>query len=86
MALDPAIVPTNAEENRAGQLNDIERRLRTIERGQATLQGGSGPPTTDPTTLREFTPHVDRTNRRLYVVVGDGVSAATHVWRYTALT
>lgn len=79
MPLDPAVVVTDESEKRAGQLNDIERRLRNLERGQPTIQGGDGPPTADPATLREFTPYVDRTNRRLYIVVGA-------VWRYTALT
>lgn len=86
MPLDPAIVLTDENEKRVNQVTDLERRLRNVERGQATQQGGDGPPTTDPTTLREFTRYVDRTNRRDYVVVGDGTSPTTHVWRYAALT
>lgn len=79
MPIDPAIVTTDETEKRAGQLADLDRRLRNLERGQSTIQVANGAPSASAATLREGTPYVDRTNNRLYVVVN-----AT--WKSVALT
>lgn len=79
MPLDPALIATDPAAKAAGQIADLERRLRNLERGQATIQTGDGAPTVSAATMRDGTPYLDETNSRLYVVVNS-------VWKYAALT
>lgn len=82
MPLDPRATESNEPGVRAAaRSGDLERRVASLERALLVLGPaiGNGAPTTDPTTLRETTPYIDRTNRRLYYVVAGA-------WRWVALT
>lgn len=84
MALDPAQpIATTPEARTAERLASLERELAELRRGGVPTTVGDGPPASDPNTLREATRYIDRTNRRLYYVVGVAPASA---WRYTGLT
>lgn len=84
MPLDPnQPLATTPEARVAERLAALERELAEVRRGGVPTTVGDGPPSSDPNTLREATRYIDRTNRRLYYVVG---IAPASVWRYTALT
>lgn len=84
--LDPAAPSPQTDQQRLNQrLAQQDRRAGQLERN-ARIPVGNGPPSADPTKLPESAEYIDRLNRRKYYVIGDGASAATHVWRYVALT
>lgn len=84
MALNPAQPLAMTPEARvADRLAALERELAEVRRAGAPVSVGDGAPGSDPNTLREGTRYIDRTNRRLYFVVGVAPASA---WRYTALT
>jgi hypothetical protein len=84
MRLDPAQpLPATPEARTGERLAALERELAELRRGNAAIAVGDGPPGSDPNALREGTRYIDRTNRRLYLVVGVAPASA---WRYTALT
>lgn len=84
--MDPAAPSPLTDDVRINRkLAELDRRITELLTG-GRPPIGNGPPTADPTKLTEGTEYIDRTNRRKYYVIGDGVSAATNVWRYGALT
>lgn len=60
----------------ANRIGDLERRVRTLEQGRATIQQIAGTPTTDP---RDGTAAVDSVATKLWLRVNGS-------WRYTTLT
>lgn len=90
MAHDPELgfplTPAGAQASTASELDKRVRRLENAAERIQVMSGAPSAPAQDPTGLREGTPVIDRTNRRLYFVVGDGVDPANNVWRYVALT
>lgn len=85
MALDPRIFPTRTVQQAASAIADLAKRVAALEKAP-TVQVGSGAPTVAATSLRQGTPYIDRTNLRLYYVVGNATDNSANVWRYTALT
>jgi len=76
VSVQPQFLPATVQERAATQAADLDRRLKTQERGEPMVQAGDGPPTGNP---RDGVLYVDRANVRLYV-------RAAGTWRYTPLT
>lgn len=84
--IDPAApAPSTPDAHVYSKLATLERRISDLLTSGRPAVGNTAPDA-DPTKLPEGAEYIDRVARRKYYVIGDGVSPATHVWRYVALT
>lgn len=84
--MDPAAPsPLTDDGRRDRKLAELDRRITEQFTGGRPPIGNTAP-SADPTKLPEGAEYIDRVARLKYYVIGDGVSPATNVWRYVALT